>query len=437
LRGEHDRGRARRLYCPPSVARARRLAVNERIVTIGAAYSANKGAGSMLQALFDRVPERRRDVTFTVLSTYPVGDRESLRWAREESVRVADGRPIRLLLDLLPTAAVAGALRRARLPWRWVCFSDATRALAEADLIVDVSGISFSDSRAIKFNVYSLLSSLPGIFLGIPQVKCSQAIGPFHGRVNRAFARFVLPRLRAVTARGETTAAHLRALGQPFIEADDLAFLMRRTEVSAARIDGLLAAAGLDDRPVGVAPSAVVRGFCEGNGIDYVGAMAALIDGLTIGGHSVILFAHSTSARPLPRRLDDVPVCRAVADRLTHPSGCLVIEDDLLPADLRELIARCTVLVTSRFHAMISALAVGTPPLVIGWSHKYAEVLDQFGLAEAVVGFEHLGAARLQERCRDMVDRRDELAALVTTRLPATIRSAERNLDQIARALGA
>jgi polysaccharide pyruvyl transferase WcaK-like protein len=40
------------------------------------------------------------------------------------------------------------------------------------------------------------------------------------------------------------------------------------------------------------------------------------------------------------------------------------------------------VLVTSRFHAMISGLSTCTPTVVVGWSHKYREVLDDFGLAD-------------------------------------------------------
>ena len=42
-------------------------------------------------------------------------------------------------------------------------------------------------------------------------------------------------------------------------------------------------------------------------------------------------------------------------------------------------------IVTSRFHAMISALVERTPLLVVGWSHKYGEVLAQFGLVDAAM----------------------------------------------------
>ena len=39
-------------------------------------------------------------------------------------------------------------------------------------------------------------------------------------------------------------------------------------------------------------------------------------------------------------------------------------------------------LVASRFHAMVSGLAAGVPTMLVGWSHKYAEVLDYADLTD-------------------------------------------------------
>jgi polysaccharide pyruvyl transferase WcaK-like protein len=58
------------------------------------------------------------------------------------------------------------------------------------------------------------------------------------------------------------------------------------------------------------------------------------------------------------------------------------VDADLSAGELRRLIGLGEVLVTSRFHAMISGLSTCTPTVVVGWSHKYREVLDDFGLAE-------------------------------------------------------
>lgn len=43
--------------------------------------------------------------------------------------------------------------------------------------------------------------------------------------------------------------------------------------------------------------------------------------------------------------------------------------------------------ITSRSHAMVAALAVGVPPLVVDWSHKYEEMLEIFACESDAVDF--------------------------------------------------
>ncbi|HEY6532729.1 MAG TPA: polysaccharide pyruvyl transferase family protein [Acidimicrobiales bacterium] len=404
-----------------------------RIATTGAAYSANKGAASMLQALFDELPARWGDVEIAVLSTYPEADTDALRRAGRADARAVSATPLELVASHLPLAVMAAVLRRVGLPWAWLCRPPALRAIRRADLVVDVSGISYSSSRRWRFTIYGALVNLVPMLLGTPQVKASQALGPFDDPVTRILATTLLPRLDGVVARGEASVAHLEPLlpGR-VVTADDLAFLMHLNPATKAR-----AAALLDGRSglVGVAPSAVVDGLCAERGIDYVGTLASFIDGLPGDGPGVVLFAHSTSASPLPRRLDDVPVCRAIAARLERPERCLLLDQDLLPFELRAVIERCSVLVTSRFHAMVSALAVGTPPLVVGWSHKYAEVLEQFGLESSMVDYAGLDGAELVRLYSTIADDEQALRRRILEHLPAVRSSAERNLDEIGRVL--
>lgn len=48
-------------------------------------------------------------------------------------------------------------------------------------------------------------------------------------------------------------------------------------------------------------------------------------------------------------------------------------------------IARCDAIVSSRFHALVSALSTGVPALAVGWSHKYGELLGDYGRSDWVV----------------------------------------------------
>jgi polysaccharide pyruvyl transferase WcaK-like protein len=46
----------------------------------------------------------------------------------------------------------------------------------------------------------------------------------------------------------------------------------------------------------------------------------------------------------------------------------------------------------SRFHAMIAALTDSQPVIVLGWSHKYQEVMAYFDLDDLVFDFNQLEA---------------------------------------------
>jgi polysaccharide pyruvyl transferase WcaK-like protein len=111
-------------------------------------------------------------------------------------------------------------------------------------------------------------------------------------------------------------------------------------------------------------------------------------------------------------------------------------DEDLLPTELRAVIAAGAVLLTSRFHAMISALTERTPLLVIGWSHKYAEVLAPFGLTDLAMAYADLtGAEAVLDRTEKLLARRDEVATTIGERLPDAVAAAEINFDALVAAV--
>ena len=99
--------------------------------------------------------------------------------------------------------------------------------------------------------------------------------------------------------------------------------------------------------------------------------------------------------------------------------------------EMRELIRRARMLVTSRFHAMVSGLATATPTFVIGWSHKYREVLTEFGLEEWVVDFRELSAEDLAQAVLDLDANAGAYRKAVERALPDVVASAEKNLERL------
>lgn len=400
-----------------------------RIAIVGAALSANKGAAAMLESVMARQPGVSGPCDFTVLTTYPAQDEPLLPDGVE--ARVVGLQPLRLALVEFPVACVAMVARMLHLPLGWVR-TRACRAILRCDVTVDVAGISFVDGRGLPITVYNaLMTGLP-LLLGVPTVKAAQALGPFRTQPNRLLARLVLPRLAAVCARGARTREHLDGLGLTNVtDVADLAFSLDEAAnlpaVVAARLDA--AQGGW----VTVMPSAVVRRMFGSDGGDYPAAMVEVVRGIRARtGLRVVIAPHSFRADRPEDRMNDGPVCREIAARLADDPGVVSIDADLRAGELRRLVSGSELLVTSRFHAMISGLATCTPTVVVGWSHKYREVLDDFGLA-------HLGmdAAALHEPASvvDLVVAtladRGAVVSRITAGLPAVKERSLRNFDVI------
>ena len=407
-----------------------------RVAITGAAYSANKGAASMVQALVDCLPERVGPTSFVAISTHPKGDRRIYSRASVE-VAVASQRPIEMAIVQVPLALLAGLLRKAHLPWRWLCRPAALQAIAEADVIADLSGISFVDGRGFAVLVYNTLVVLVPLALGRPVVKCAQAMGPFRTIVNRSLARLVLPRVRVVCARGDETARHVRELGLRNVRgASDIAFTMQVPESTRHRMRTRL----VDESPgpyLVVSPSQVVDTYCTERGIDYLRMMAEFIElFLARTSYTVVLIAHSAQPEAGVNRLNDLPLCRSIYERLPASDRVVFFDEDLLPTELRALIGEGSVLVTSRFHAMVSALAECRPMVVIGWSHKYAEVLEPFGLADAAMSYTDLQSGEaVFDRAQEMLARSADVVSTINLHLPDAVASSRANFDALAEVI--
>jgi polysaccharide pyruvyl transferase WcaK-like protein len=182
---------------------------------------------------------------------------------------------------------------------------------------------------------------------------------------------------------------------------------------------------------VGVSPSQVLRAAAEGRGEDYVGQVARQIDYLTDTlGRPVYLVAHST--RPGEKtHNNDLPVCRLIHERVASPNMVLFPDGELTSQQLRSLIGRCDLFVASRFHAMVSSLATGVPTLVLGWSHKYREVLDMFGLAGWSLPADGVAHSTFVARVSELDARKTDVRATLAARFPAVRAKAMEQLDVI------
>jgi len=86
---------------------------------------------------------------------------------------------------------------------------------------------------------------------------------------------------------------------------------------------------------------------------------------------------------------------------------------------------------------MISGLATGTPTVVVGWSHKYREVMQEFGLEDFVVAFSEFNVETLVEISTTAWQRRGDVSNQIQAALPTVRDSAKTSLRSLMAAANA
>jgi polysaccharide pyruvyl transferase WcaK-like protein len=182
----------------------------------------------------------------------------------------------------------------------------------------------------------------------------------------------------------------------------------------------------------------VVEKYCEKSGLDYKGIMCRFIDHLIQEkGYGVLIIANAARAGKTGRKNNDLPVCQAVYDGVQNKERCRWYPEEFTPEAIREFIGLSQLMVASRFHAMIGALYKGVPVLLVGWSHKYKEVLDMFKLGRSAIDYKKLDYDDLVAAFSALEAEQDEIRTKIRTHLGAVQRCAYKNIEMILEALGA
>ena len=367
---------------------------------IGGTLWGNRGAEAMVVTTVGRIREREPDARFLILSYQYERD---VALVDDPDVAVLDAGPVTTATAHFPFAVLCWLLRRVGIRVPGALLPQTVRQLRGCRALFDVTGISFHDGR-LAVVAYNLLCLWPALLLGVPVVRLSQAMGPFRHRLNRLPAREVLKHCFHSFARGRHTADYVRQLDVPserWSVAADVAFaydpaftLTRENEEHVAEVSHrirMLCEQGTE--VVALVPSSLVLKKSRAEGSDYVGVLRRLVRALHGWGYHVLVMPNATSEGTDTLRNNDIVVVDELRERLGAESdgvdgdGLTFVDFDLNTRAIRSLLGPTELVITSRFHAMVAALALGIPTLVLGWSHKYEEVLEMFDCADVALDF--------------------------------------------------
>ena len=408
-----------------------------------ATLTGNHGFEAMLLAAVGRIRDRVPGATFNVFSYYP---KEDAARVTDPSVRIFSLTRSAVVLRLVPFAALLGLLQRLGLGFAACVFPADVRALAGSGVLVDLAGVSFMEERRRSL-AYNTLTLLPAFLLGVPVVKGAQAVGPFVTRTNRRLARACLGRCAAVFARGERSLSFLRGLlgDAPGVRrADDLAFLLEArdslSDGETPELAHVLETIELRRQGrravVGICPASVLA---EADPKGYPALMAGLVTRLVTAGDLVVLFPNATRGRfDVGRSNNDLHVMSQVLDALHADvrAGVVSVEGDFYAVDIQQVMRTLDMAVVSRFHAMVKALAAGKPTVVIGWSHKYLEVMEEFGLGRHVLPEAGATLPVVMSLVDEMREDLPRCRGLIESRLPDVRRLATSQIEFVVDLLG-
>lgn len=229
--------------------------------------------------------------------------------------------------------------------------------------VLDASGFAYSDSftterprREASLAKYWDRHNVPRIYL-------PQAFGPFSDPDQKKWSTRLLQGATAIFARDRESAAFLNDLNlsTPIHLAPDFTVGLRVDHVPSP-IPGRFGAIVPNEK-------LVTQGKIGED--EYVTALTLAAKEMSASGARPVIVLHE---------FNDRRIGAAVAER----AGCTVFASDD-PLVLKRALGDAQVVVASRFHAIVSALSLGTPVAALGWSHKYGQLMTDFGVPDWVI----------------------------------------------------
>ncbi len=406
---------------------------NITVAITAASYSGNKGAAAMLQSSIRQLSERYGDrLRINLMSVYPENDKKQCPW---DFVKIVSCKPEQLVFCAFPLSVLYRAFCWCLPVKKLLLKNHILNAYKGTDLVIDEAGISFVDSRGFVMNTYAFICAAVPLLMGVPVTKYSQALGTFKNPYNRFLSRWILPKLELICARGKITQENLAGIGikDNVCLCPDGAFSMEDDPAATRKVEMRCVKDPdfYNDNVVGLSLSSVVDGKCKDQSIDYRSCMTQFIDWLTSEGYHVLIIANAARLGSEKTRNNDLMVCDDIYGRARDKDKVRWYHEEMDAEEIREYIARCRFLVASRFHAMVGALEKEVPVLLIGWSHKYQEVLDFFELGTYAADYSQLKPKALREAFCSFRDQEDEIRRKLREHHDEVIEGSRENIRKI------
>ena len=312
----------------------------------------NKGALLMLEAVRERFQQELPNARLAVPFTWPADQRLRLglhcTYPRERG-RIDTAR----LSELLPLRLRKGV---------------GLLSPSDVDVVLDASGFAYGDYWGLQKLQRRLVRTARHWKSGRNKtlILLPQALGPFDGPGMAAAWRVALRSADLVYVRDRGSMAYVNAAGAP---ADSVRLSPDFTNLLHPALPERLAA--VRGAVLLIPNEKMVAGQDAARRAVYLDFLRCCAEHFLATGRQVLLLVHEGKGdRQLAAELNAM---------LPRPVEVL---DEPSPLVTKAIIGAAHATVSSRFHGLISALSAAVPSAACGWTHKYGELMSDYGCAD-------------------------------------------------------
>jgi polysaccharide pyruvyl transferase WcaK-like protein len=315
------------------------------IVDIRGTNTRNKGAQLMLEAICLRLGEMFELSLPPGATDYAVRAKHGLRQTLYEA---ALPRLSSILSDVVPT--------RVKTDYGLTSSRDIGGVL-------DSSGFHYTDQFDAALPRREALVGRAWARRGVPKVLLPQAFGPFEHPKTRRWSREALQQASLIFVRDGVSEGHLRRLNitTTIVRSPDFTLGLKPAAIDLVCDHSFLA----------LVPNTKIFTHGRLSRSSYLDQLATFSAAARANGLASLVVVHENT---------DTDIAQELADRIDAP-----IFSDPDPLVLKAALGQASAAVASRFHAVVGCLSQGVPTLAFGWSHKYRELLDDFGVTDRLV----------------------------------------------------
>lgn len=303
------------------------------------------------------------------------------------------------------------------------------------DGVIDVSGFAIGDEWGVKNSqFYQYHNSIFESF-GKPVVFMPQAWGPFTSRSIRQLSAAAINLSDCAYARDKRSYLYMNELEgvdrNRIKLAPDIAYQFegasQEKAIQTLKESGLISN---EKKMVGIMPNMQVYIRTNGKGPEnkYVKLLIDLSRYfLNRHNFSIVLIPHQVQPVENPEIPGDRFLCDLIKISLGDVQDVVTLKDYYSAELLKAIIGRMDLIIGSRYHGIVAALSQMIPTLVLGWSHKYFELLSDVGIGQYIADHRNLNKDEFLALVEKAWLNRKELRNILKQRVP----------EQICKSIGA